>query len=83
MSCRILIQKVLELSKILERTTWKRILESEEAKTKIGETFKQIDEHAKNFPVCFALRFKLINTLTLGSLAEAHVEHRKKHAQLA
>jgi hypothetical protein len=37
---------------MLERATWKRILENEEDKIKIQETFKQIDEHTKNFHVC-------------------------------
>ena len=50
-SRRILIAKVLELSKMLKRATWKRILENEEDKKRIEETFKQIDEHTKNFHV--------------------------------
>ena len=50
-SYRVLIDKVLELNKMLERATWKRILENEEDKTKIEETFKHIDEHTKNFHV--------------------------------
>ena len=49
--CRILIDNVLELSKMSNRATWKRILESEEDKKKIAEIFKQIDEHTKNFHV--------------------------------
>jgi hypothetical protein len=49
--CRILIDNVLELSKMSKRATWKKILESEEDKKKIGEIFKQIDEHTKNFHV--------------------------------
>ena len=49
--CRILIDNVLDLSKMLKRATWKKILESEEDKKKIAETFKQIDEHTKNFHV--------------------------------
>ena len=49
--CRILIDNVLELSKMLKRATWKKILESEEDKKKIAKTFKQIDEHTKNFHV--------------------------------
>ena len=49
--CRILIDNVLELSKMSKRATWKKILESEEDKKKIGEIFKQIDEHTKNFYV--------------------------------
>ena len=48
---RILIDNVLELSKMLKRATWKKILESEEDKKKIAKTFKQIDEHTKNFHV--------------------------------
>ena len=48
---RILIENVLELSKMSERATWKKILESEEDKKKIAETFKLIDEHTKNFYV--------------------------------
>ena len=49
--CRILIDNVLELSEISKRATWKKVLESEEDKKKIAETFKQIDEHTKNFHV--------------------------------
>ena len=48
---RILIDNVLELSEMLKRATWKKILESEEDKKKIAEIFKQIDEHTKNFNV--------------------------------
>lgn len=50
-SCRILIDKVLKLSQMSERATWKKILENEEDKGKIAENFKQIDEHTKNFYV--------------------------------
>ena len=49
--CRVLIDNVLELSKMSKRAMWKKILESEEDKKKIGEIFKQIDEHTKNFHV--------------------------------
>ena len=49
--CRILVDNVLELSKMLKRATWKKVLESEEDKKKIAETFKRIDEHTKNFHV--------------------------------
>ena len=49
--CRILIDNVLELSKMSKRATWKKILESEEDKKKIEDTFKWIDEHTKNFHV--------------------------------
>ena len=48
---RILIDNVLELSEMSKRATWKKILETEEDKKKIAETFKQIDEHTKNFHV--------------------------------
>ena len=47
----MLIDNVLELSKMSKRATWKKILESEEDKKKIAETFKRIDEHTKNFHV--------------------------------
>ena len=50
--CRILIDNVLELSKMSKKATWKKILESEEDKKKIEDTFKRIDEHTKNFHVC-------------------------------
>ena len=50
-SCRVLIDNVLELSEMLKRATWKKILESEDDKKKISETFKRIDEHTKNFHV--------------------------------
>jgi hypothetical protein len=42
---------MLELIKMLKRATWKKILESEEDKKKIAETFERIDEHTKNFHV--------------------------------
>ena len=73
--CRILIDNVLELSKMSKRATWKRILESEEDKKKIAETFKRIDEHTKNFYVrlpsypnqpkflCYVLQLKLMLTI--------------------
>ena len=48
---RMLIDNVLELSEMSKRATWKKILETEEDKKKIAETFKQIDEHTKNFHV--------------------------------
>ena len=49
--CRILIDNVLELSKMPKRATWKKILESEEDKKMIAKIFKKIDEHTKNFHV--------------------------------
>ena len=49
--CRMLLDNVLELSKMSKRATWKKILQSEEDKKKIAETFKRIDEHTKNFHV--------------------------------
>jgi hypothetical protein len=48
---RILIDNVLELSKMSKRATWKKVLESEEDKKKIAETFERINEHTKNFHV--------------------------------
>ena len=48
---RILIDYVVELSKMSKRATWKKILENEEDKKKITDTFKRIDEHTKNFHV--------------------------------
>ena len=50
-SCRVLMDNVLQLSKLLKRATWKKILENEEDKKKIEETFKRIDEYTKNFHV--------------------------------
>ena len=49
--CRMLIENVLELSKMSKRATWKKILDSEEDKKKITDTFMRIDEHTKNFHV--------------------------------
>ena len=49
--CRILIDNVLVLSKMLKRAMWKKILENEEDKKKIAEIFQRIDEHTKNFHV--------------------------------
>ena len=49
--CRVLFDNVLELSKMSNRATWKKILESEEDKKKIAEIFRQIDVHTKNFQV--------------------------------
>jgi hypothetical protein len=48
---RILIDNILELSNMSKRATWKNILESDEDKMKIKETFERIDEHTKNFHV--------------------------------
>ena len=73
--CRMLIDNVLELKKMSKRATWKKILESEEDKKKIGEIFKQIDEHTKNFYVrsptyliqskisCYVPQLKLMLTI--------------------
>ena len=75
-SCRILINKVLELSKMLERGTWKRILENEEDKTKIEETFKHIDEHTKNFHVrLFMYPPQSTELLMLRFLAQTHADY--------
>ena len=49
--CRMLIDSVLELSKMRKRATWKKILESEEDKKTIAMIFKKIDERTKNFHV--------------------------------
>ena len=49
--CRMLIDSVLQLSKMRKRATWKRILESEEDKKTIAKIFKKIDERTKNFHV--------------------------------
>ena len=49
--CRILVDNVFELSKMSKKATWKKILESEEDKKKLTETFQRIDEHTKNFHV--------------------------------
>jgi hypothetical protein len=51
MLCRILIDNVLELSQMSKTASWKKILENEEDKKKIAETFERIDEHTKNFHV--------------------------------
>ena len=72
--CRILIDNVLELSK-MRRATWKKILESEDDKEKIAEIFKRIDEHTKNFHVRSATLSQPIKILILCSLAETHVKH--------
>ena len=55
--CGILVDNVLELSKMLKRATWKKILESEEDKKKIADTFTRIDEHTKNFHVRLSTYF--------------------------
>ena len=47
--CRMLIDNVLEFSKMSKRETWKKILDSEEDKKKIADIFMRIDEHTKNF----------------------------------
>ena len=49
--CRLLIDNVLELSKMSKRATWKKILESDEDKKTVEDIFKKIDEHTKNFHV--------------------------------
>ena len=45
--CKILIDNVLKLSKMLKRATWKKNLENEDRK-KIEEIFTRINEHTKN-----------------------------------
>ena len=72
--CRMLIDNVLELSKMRKRATWKKILESEEDKKKIGEIFTQIDEHTKNFHVRSPISQPL-KILTLCSPAQTHSNH--------
>ena len=75
-SCRILINKVLELNKMVERATWKRILENEEDKTKIEETFKHIDEHTKNFHVRLPTHLhQSTKKLMPRFLAQTHADH--------
>ena len=49
--CKILIDNVLELSKMMKRATWKKILENEEDRKKIEEIFTWINEYTKNFHV--------------------------------
>ena len=74
--CRALIDNVLELSKMMKRATWKKILESEEDKKKIGEIFKQIDEQTKNFHVRSPTYISQpIKILMLYSLAQTHVNY--------
>ncbi|KAG6823257.1 hypothetical protein H0H87_012619, partial [Tephrocybe sp. NHM501043] len=48
----ILIDKILELHLMSNKATWKKILESDDDKTKISRMFKEIDERTKNFHVC-------------------------------
>ncbi|KAG6815174.1 hypothetical protein H0H87_004417, partial [Tephrocybe sp. NHM501043] len=45
----ILIDKILELHLMSKKATWKKILESDDDKTKISRMFKEIDEQTKNF----------------------------------
>ena len=72
---RILIDNVLELSKMSKRATWKKILESEEDKKKIGEIFNQIDEHTKNFYVRSSTYLYPTKILMLCSPAQTHANH--------
>jgi hypothetical protein len=72
---RILIDSVLELSKISKRATWKKILESEEDKKKIAETFKRIDEHTKNFHVRLLTYVSVNKDLDAPFPAQAHAYH--------
>ncbi|KAG6843977.1 hypothetical protein H0H87_011139, partial [Tephrocybe sp. NHM501043] len=44
-----LIEKILELHLMSTKATWKKILESDDDKTKISRMFKEIDEQTKNF----------------------------------
>ncbi|KAG6810247.1 hypothetical protein H0H87_011246 [Tephrocybe sp. NHM501043] len=48
----ILIDKILKLHLMSNKATWKKILESDDDKTKISRMFKEIDEQTKNFHVC-------------------------------
>ncbi|KAG6851632.1 hypothetical protein H0H87_000212, partial [Tephrocybe sp. NHM501043] len=45
----ILIDKMIELHLMSNKATWKKILESNDDKTKISRMFKEIDEQTKNF----------------------------------
>ncbi|KAG6810211.1 hypothetical protein H0H87_011263, partial [Tephrocybe sp. NHM501043] len=45
----ILIDKILKLHLMSNKATWKKILESDDDKTKISRMFKEIDEQTKNF----------------------------------
>ena len=76
MSSRILVDKVLELNKMSERATWKKILENEEDKMKIEETFKHIDEHTKNFHVRLSTHLhQSTKILMLRFPAQTHADH--------
>ncbi|KAG6859779.1 hypothetical protein C0995_004165 [Termitomyces sp. Mi166 len=45
----LLIKKVLEIRAMSEKVTWKKLLENEKDKAKIGEIFKKIDENTNTF----------------------------------
>ncbi|KAG6899472.1 hypothetical protein C0995_005860, partial [Termitomyces sp. Mi166 len=46
---QLLIKKVLEIRAMSEKVTWKKLMDNEKDKAKIGEIFKKIDEDTKNF----------------------------------
>ena len=72
----MLISKVLELNEMLERATWKRILDNQEDKMKIEETFKHIDEHTKNFHVRLSTYLhQSTKTLMLRFPAQTHADY--------
>ena len=50
-SCRKLVTEAIKLKVMLSRSTFTRILESEEDKKTITETFRRIDEFTKDFHV--------------------------------
>ena len=43
--------ELIKLDKISKQAMWKKVLENQEIKKQIEETFKQIDEHMKDFQV--------------------------------
>jgi hypothetical protein len=72
--CRILIDNVLEPSKMSKRETWKKILDSEEDKKKMADIFVRIDEHTKKFHVR-SLISQPTKILMPCSSAQTHANH--------
>lgn len=46
-----LVVELVKLDEMSKQAMWKRVLDNQETKNKIKESFEQIDEHMKDFQV--------------------------------
>ena len=50
-----LVTELVKLNEMSKQAMWKQVLDNQETKSKIEGTFKQIDEHVKDFQVLFLI----------------------------